>query len=163
MAKDTTNINLGHADVTYGGTTLGHTMGGVTVNITEVKNDIKVDDYGEMAVDGVYNGTNVTVTVPLAQASIDTLGTAFPHATLNTSVLEHGKVVGEKTSNHFQELVVTPVASDFSGIALTVKNAVVNETSDISFTNDSQTVVEVTFRGYVDPEATGGLIADIGA
>jgi hypothetical protein len=137
-------------------------MGGVTVNITEEKNDIMADDYGSMPVDSVYNGSTVEVTVPLGQVSSDNLNHAFPHATLNNEVLEHGKVVGERTSNHFQELIITPVNTDFDDAKLTVHNAVVSETSEINFSNSDQTVIEVTFRGYVDPASTGGLIADQG-
>lgn len=159
MAKSTTSLHLGHANVTYGGTTVGHTLGGVTVNITEEKNDIMADDYGMMPVDSVYNGTTVEVTVPLGQIEFATLETAFPHAVSSGGDLRHGKVVGERSSTHFQTLVATPVASAFSGVALTVHNAIVADTSDISMANDQQTVVEVTFRGYVDADSANGLVA----
>lgn len=159
MAKDTTKLHLGHANVSYGGTTVGHTMGGVTVSITEESNDIMADDFGVMPVDSVYNGSTVEVTVPLGQIEMTSLETAFPFAVLADSKLKHGKIVGERASAHFAELVVQPTATAFVGVSLVVHNAVVSEVSDISFTNDEQTVTEVTFRGYLDSSSTDGLIA----
>ena len=161
--KDLTEINLGHADVTWGGTTLGHTMGGVTINIETTIVDAMTDDYGQSPVFGVYNGDTIEVTVPITQLASDTLETAFPFATLEAGKLELGKVVGEKTTAHSAELVVQPKNSAFEGVSLVVHEAVVVSRGEINFNNDEQTVIELTFRGYVDAASTTGLLGYFGS
>ena len=162
-SKDLTEINLGHADVTWGGVTLGHTMGGVNVTIETTVVDAMADDYGESPVFGVYNGDTIEVTVPVAQYAIDVLETAFPFATVADSKVKIGKTVGEKTTVHSDALVITPKATAFAGLALTVHEAVVVNRGEISFANDEQTVVELTFRGYIDSSNSDGLLGFFGS
>lgn len=162
MAKDIQKVNLGHANVSFKGESLGHIRGGVTVNLSKELAEAFVDDYGETAVFAVDNGTELTVTVPMAQMTADTLEVAYPYENREGDTIEIGQVAGGRSDAIAGELVVTPVAGAFSGQALTLYKAAVSETADIVFSNGEQTVVEVTFKAYVDESSENGVLGVFG-
>lgn len=162
MSKSISDVNLGVADVTYDGTTVGHTSGGVTLNIDMSLSAATVDEFGETPIFHVDNGQTATVTVPLAQYDLDVMSIAFPFGTTNTTPENHtiGDISGTRSDGLTKELVLTPKSSDFSGMAVTIPRAMVTETSEIGFNTDDQTVIEVTFTAYPD---SNGEVVIIGA
>lgn len=162
MAKDIAKINLGTADVYFGGDLVGHTKGGVTVNITKELAEAMVDEYGETVVFHVDNGTDLTVTVPLAQLDANTLALAYPYEVRTGDVIEIGQVVGTTSLSIADELIIQPKASAFAGQALTLFKAAVSETSEIRLATDEQTIIEVTFKAYVDEDSTEGVLGKFG-
>lgn len=162
MAKDTTKVNLGHADVSFKGESLGHIRGGVTVNLSKELAEAFVDDFGETAIFAVDNGTMLTVTVPMAQLTADTLEVAYPYENRVGDTIEIGQVAGGRSDAIAGELIVTPTAGAFAGQALTLYKAAVSESSDLVFSNGEQTVVEVTFKAYVDETSESGVLGVFG-
>ena len=162
MSKSISDVNLGVADVTYDGTTVGHTSGGVTFNVDMSLSEATVDEFGETPVFHVDNGQTATVTVPLAQYNLEVMGIAFPFGTTNSAPDNHtiGDVSGTRSDGLTKELVLTPKSSDFSGMKVTIPRAMVTETSEIGFNTDDQTVVEVTFTAYPDSEGKVAIIGE---
>lgn len=159
--SDTTNVQLGHASVKFKDSELGHTQGGVTVAFEQNIVNAMVDAYGETPVLGVDNGTTVEVTVPLAEMTYQNLEYALPFSTVTSSpeTLEIGGTVGGTTETKAGTLEVRPHNPDFSGFGLQVHKAMVTGVGDIAFQNSDQTIIEVTFTGYIDETATEGLLA----
>lgn len=162
MAKDTSKVNLGHAHVSFKGETLGHIRGGVTVNASKDLAEAFVDDYGETPIFAVDNGTALTVTVPMAQLTADTLEVAYPYEKRVGDTIEIGQVAGGRSDAIAGELIVTPRAGAFAGQALTLYKAVVSETSELVFSNGEQTIIEVTFKAYVDETSVNGTLGVFG-
>jgi hypothetical protein len=162
MAKDIQEVNLGTADIYFKGDLVGHTKGGVTVNLAKELAEAMVDDYGETVIFHVDNGTDLTVTVPLAQLSLDTLEIAYPYENKVGSDLHIGQVAGGRSDDIAGELIVLPKSSKFAGQALTLYLAAVSETADIRLATDEQTIMEVTFKAYVDETKTNGVLGKFG-
>ena len=162
MAKDITKVNIGTADVYFKDVLLGHTQGGVTINVTQDLVEALVDEFGSTTAFHVDNGTELTVTVPMAQTELASLEIAYPYAVKVTTDLHVGAVAGRRSSTIAGELIVVPKATAFAGQALTVHIAAVSETSEIRFATDEQTVIEVTFKAYIDEDSTEGVLAKFG-
>ena len=162
MPKSIGDVNLGVVDVTFDGTDVGHTSGGVTFSSSDELSEATVDEFGATPIFHVYNGQTTTVTVPLAQYTQEVMAIAYPFGTDNTSPDNHtiGTTSGERSDTLTKELVLTPKATSFSGMTITIPRAMVTETSEIGFNTDDQTVVEVTFTAYPDEN---GEVAIIGA
>ena len=163
MAKDITKVNIGTSDVYFKGVLVGHTQGGVTINVTMDLPEAAVDEYGSTTAFHVDNGTELTVTVPLAQTELATLEIAYPYAVKAGTDLHVGAVAGRRSTTIAGELLIVPKATAFAGQALTVHSAAVSETSEIRFATDEQTVIEVTFKAYIDEDSTEGVLAKFGA
>lgn len=163
VAKSTAELHLGRCEVTFNSVTLGYTQGATTVKIDQEINDVFAEDFGKSPVFGVYNGHNIEVKVPLAQLAQDILTAIYPMATLETGKLEIGKTVGTTTVASSAKLVLTPVNTSFGLESLTVHSAFPIEVGEISFSNEEQTIIEVTFKGYVDDDSTTGLLGFIGS
>lgn len=80
MTVNTDKIRLGTCDVTYKGSDLGATKGGVEVEIRTSTYEVKVDQFGETPVKEIITGTMVTVKVPLAETDLARLQTMLPQS-----------------------------------------------------------------------------------
>jgi len=148
--------NLGTCRVNYRGRDMGHTQGGVTVKITVEKREVVVDEYGVVPVDVVDVGTTIEATVPLVQASFDNWNDAFPTlvaSILAGNILSSGRRVG--TSLTSGRLVLDPLrVADTDG--LVIYKAYVDDVAELSYTNESERIVAITFKGMVDTGRTEG-------
>ncbi len=151
VTKTTTEVIATTAEILFGGVTLGHTQGAITVNINKESFDVLVNDFGpNVAVKKTSLGTGATVEVPLAQYSTEVLLEAIPEA---TSVSGGTAVyVGDTTGTDFltlaKELIVAP--KDGSP-QWKFKAAAVTEELSIPLQLDEQTIITATFTAFPDP------------
>ena len=141
----TTDIRLGLVDVSYGGVSLGFTVGDVIATITHQLANIVVDDAGETPVDIYDIGEQIVVVVPITQLSLANLNIAIPGGTLTNDRIKAGRQAGTKLTS--QELILDAVNS--GDLNLTIYRAVVTAIGDYIFSNE-QRVLPITFTGEMD-------------
>lgn len=148
----------GTAKVTYGGTDLGATSGGVDINIMVEKALATTDQYGESAPLQAYtNAQGVEVIVRCRQLDAAQLALVEEGFTNDGGIAKFGGSVGVKCTA--SPLVITPIVT--SGVnALTqwtIHEAVLTEMSPITYTNDGDgSVIEMTFIALIDTGESNG-------
>jgi hypothetical protein len=124
------NVKLGACDVNYDSVDLGLTKGGVQVNITTTKHEVKVDQFGETIANDIIMGRQGTVTVPMAETDLTKLAKVIPGATLVTDTTD----VANKADD-----VTVPLAGVSGDI-------------QFAFQVDQERVYNVTFTMYPDED-----------
>lgn len=159
------DINVGYATVTYGGTSLGETEGEVTVEITTQRVMQSSDTYGaETPYDMIEIGRQMKVTVPLSEYAIATMQRILQTETTANGKLEIGKAVGTSTRAFSAKLVVHPVIKGSNtGSDIVMHKAVVSsENISAIFANDARNPIEVEFTALLDTGNTEGVLGYIG-
>jgi len=150
----------GTAKVTYAGTDLGTTGGGVDLNLMVEKAEALTDQYGEISPLQVYtNAQGVEVVVRCRELDAAQLALIDPASFTNTAgVLTFGGTVGSKCTPY--PLVITPIVDVNSINQWTVHAAICTEISTIQYTNEGDgSVVELTFKALIDTdESDGGML-----
>ena len=80
--SDTKNVKLGVCQVFYKGFDLGYTKGGVEVSVTTEKHKVEIDQFGKTAINEYVMGRDLTVTVPMAETTLENMAAIMPGATL---------------------------------------------------------------------------------
>lgn len=88
MASDTRNVKLGVCLVTFDGTDLGYTKGGVEVAVSTETHKVEVDQFGKTAINESIMGRACSVKVPLAETTVENLVATMPGSTLITDALK---------------------------------------------------------------------------
>lgn len=163
---DITNVQLGVCSVTFNGTDLGHTKGGVEVSYEPVYQDITVDKYGETVVEKVLTGEKLLAKVPLAEFTIANLKVAIPGATFagaaNSRVLV-GHSAGTKASASAAVLVLHPISEGTRRHDVVFYKAHVSSQVVLAHKNDEQKIIEVEFTALLDEtKADGNYLGLIG-
>lgn len=70
MTSSVSNIKRGAARITWDGTDLGWTKGGLKVKVSEESIPISVDQFGECILDELIKGKPVVVSAPLAETGV---------------------------------------------------------------------------------------------
>lgn len=155
---DATNVKLGVCSVSFDGTDLGHTKGGVVVTYEPSIHEKTVDKYGETVVDAIVTGERLTAKVPLAESTLSNLGIAIPAGTESGSKLNIGVDAGESLSGDAAELVLHPSANDADDLTEDVvfRSAVSIESVELNFMVDEEKVFEVTFLALIDESQSAG-------
>lgn len=104
MASTTDNVKLGVCSALFDGVNLGFTKGGVEVEVSTSTHEVKVDQFGETAIDEIITGRQVTAKVPLAETTLDNLVRTMPGAELQTD--------GVKATGTVTLLTAVPVNGD---------------------------------------------------
>lgn len=163
---DITNVKVGACDVTYNGTSLGHTIGGVEVSYEPVYHETMVDAYGETPVEKYLMGERFTATVPLAESTIANLRNAIPQSTFAGAAnarITIGAKAGKKATDDAYELVLHPSGEGTRAYDIVIYKAYVDSTITLSHTNDGEKIVEVTFVALLDEsKADGNYLGLIG-
>lgn len=160
MASDTKNVKLGVCTVTFDGTDLGYTKGGVEVEVTTESKKVEVDQFGKSPINEIIMARMVSVKVPLAETTLENLVKIMPGATLitdadtptqkkvvvtnavGTSLLEMAK----KLVLHPQSLPASDKSEDF-----TVPLAMTPGALTFAYTLENERIFNCTFTGYPDP------------
>lgn len=154
-----TNVKVGACDVTYNGTDLGHTIGGVEVSYEPVYKDVMVDAYGETIVEKYLMGEKFTAKVPLAESTIANMRNAIPQSTFagaGNSRITIGAKAGKKATDDAYELVLHPSGEGTRAFDIVMYKAYVGSTIVISHTNDGEKILEVTFEALLDESKSDG-------
>jgi hypothetical protein len=155
------NVKLGACDVNYDSVDLGLTKGGVQVNITTTKHEVKVDQFGETIANDIIMGRQGTVTVPMAETDLTKLAKVIPGATLVTDTTTPTKKklliptgAGISLMDTAAKLVLHPTANDVANKAddVTVPLAGVSGDIQFAFQVDQERVYNVTFTMYPDED-----------
>ena len=89
----TENVKLGVCSVTFGGVNLGFTKGGVEVTVETETHEVTVDQMGNTPINEYITARTCTVTVPLAETTLENLVKIMPGATLVTDSTEENQEV----------------------------------------------------------------------
>jgi hypothetical protein len=163
---DITNVKVGACSVTFNGTDLGHTQGGVEVNYEPKYADVTVDKYGETVVEKYLSGEKLTAKVPLAEFTIANLKNAMPQGTFagaaNSRItLGHSAGVAAKTLA--AQLVLHPLNMGTRANDIVFHKAYVSSSVPLKHMVDNVKVIEVTFEALLDEtKADGNYLGLIG-
>lgn len=158
---DTTKIKIGAASVSFGGTDLGHTMGGVTVKYSPEYADVTADQYGKTPVDKALIGEKVEVTVPLAESTVANWNKIAPLSTLagsGNARATMGKDAGARLLSSAATLVIHPLYNSAGTRTedFVVYKAVVTSEVPMKYENEKERTIEVTFSALIDTAKTSG-------
>lgn len=155
-SNQTTNVKLGVCKVFLGGEDLGFTKGGVEVQVETESHIVSVDQLGSTPISEYITGRTCTVTVPLAETTLDHLVAIMPGATkLGTGATAHAEVstgVGTELRDVAKVLRLHPY-----GLPTTDKTEdfiipLAGTTGALSFAYklDEERIFNVEFKAYAD-------------
>lgn len=156
---DITNVKVGVCSVTFNGTDLGHSIGGVEVSYEPVYKDVMVDAYGETMVEKYLIGEKFTAKVGLAESTIANMRNAIPQSVFGgagNARITIGAKAGKKASDDAYELVLHPTGEGTRAFDIVMYKAYVGSSITLSHTNDGEKVTEVTFEALLDETKTDG-------
>lgn len=157
----TEDIKLGPCNVTYDGVDLGATIGGVEVQVATTTHETKVDQLGETVVKEYITGRNVSVKVPLAEATVDNMVALMPGATKVVDATDPTKMrVDVAVSPGFdllkaaKPLVLHPVHLPLEDKSEDFTVNLANCAGELNFAYqlDQERVFTCNFKGYPDAE-----------
>lgn len=162
MATNTPeNVKLGPCNVTWDGSSLGYTKGGVDVSITTSKRKVTVDQLGESEINEYITGRSVTVRCPLAETDLTMLASVIPGATLITDATVSSKKkivvptgVGMSLRDTAAKLVLHPthLPAGSKNDDFVVLLAAPSGDIEFAFKHDEERIYMVEFVGYPDIE-----------
>lgn len=153
------NIKLGVCSVNFNGVDLGHTEGGVEFMYKPKHVEIKADLYGDSPLDDALVGETMTAKVPLAEKTIANLNIAMPHSTFagaGNARITLGKQAGESLKALAAQLYLHPISESTKAYDIVMYKAAVATDINIKHDNKGQTIIEVTFKAYIDETKTNG-------
>lgn len=155
MATNTDNLEMGPCTITYKGTDLGLTKGGVEVEFATEVAAITVDQFGETIIDNVIKGRSVKVKVPMAESDLTKLAACVPGSMLigtTSKKLVVKSSVGTSLRAQAGVLVLHPFAraANDKSKDVTISLASVKGDFSFAFKHDEQKVFAVEFEGFVD-------------
>lgn len=156
---DTNNIKLGTCKVLFDGVDLGLTIGGVELSVETSTHETKVDQFGETTVNEIITGRNITVSVPMAETTLENLAASMPGATLvidgvdaNIKRVDVETGIGQSLLTYAKELRLHPIANadgDKSEDVVIPKAATAGAMS-FAYQLDQERVYNCEFKGYPD-------------
>lgn len=174
---NTLNVELSPMSVTFNGTALGGTEGGVKVSLKHDFADIMIDQLGKTPVDSVLTGQAYTVKLKLSETrNKDLWKIAFPQAKLINASGVKSIYMDSQVGSHLLDsaavLILHPLSkadNDLSGDFKFFK-AVAKSAVEIEYGHDKQAGMEVEFMIYPDSsvvparfwlhgDPTSGLVA----
>jgi len=144
------NIRIGACRVTWGGTDLGYTQGGVVVNI-----DVSASPANHIGYPTDYEyrveSTGVTVTCPLAEGSVNNILLTTPWETTSISAGQ-----GVLLRQYAKALILTPLVETTE--IVTVPMAVPISSVSLEYSSSPMRVIELTFRALTKTATDETLI-----
>lgn len=111
MAADTNTFVAGHYTATYGGADIGTTEVGFTIAPVFNREEIRIDDYGDAIVDGIWRGYNLRVRSQLSEwAAAARENLQFRFDKEDGGTLGQMQLIGQTLSKFAEPLVLTPVS-----------------------------------------------------
>lgn len=153
------NLEMGACAVSFNGTDLGLTKGGVEVEFATEVSNVTADQLGDTIINQYVKGRSVKVKVPLAENDIQKLAAAFPGVDLVTDGVDPtleklivNSAVGTSLRDLAGPLVLHPQERDAADKSrdLTVPLAMAKGDMSFAFKHDEQRVFMLEFEGYAD-------------
>lgn len=160
------NIKMGTCKIMYDGVDLGLTMGGVEVTVETTTKETKVDQFGDTVANETIMGRNITVSVPLAETTLENMVALLPGASLVTDGVDPAKKkvtvpsgTGISLLGLAKEMVLHPIELPDSDTSedLTIPLCATAGGMNFAYKYDEERVFNCTFKGYPD-RANGGLL-----
>ncbi len=112
MAIDTSKFVAGHYIATYDGVDVGTTEVGFDLRLTYYKEDIRIDDFGDAIVDGIFRGHQVRITSELSQwGAVGRELFQFVFDKEEAGSIGTIQLVGRTLQSFAKPLILTPVAN----------------------------------------------------
>lgn len=102
--SDIKNVKIGVCKVFFDGVDLGFTQGGVEVTVETETRQVNLDQFGQTPVNEYVMSRNVTVSVPLAETTVENLAITMPGAVIN--------VLGGTVATGSVSFTANPVVND---------------------------------------------------
>jgi hypothetical protein len=166
MASSIDNVKLGVCGLSYKGTDLGYTKGGVEVTVESETHEVTIDQFGNTPVNDYVMGAKITVKVPLAETTVQNLATIMPGGTLVIDDTDSTKVradvssgVGLNLIDIAGPLILHPIGKPASDTSedFTVWRAATAGGLDFGYKVDDERVFSCEFKGY--PATDGRLFS----
>lgn len=156
--NDVKNVKLGVCRVVYDGQDLGFTKGGVDVAVSTETHEVQVDQYGQTPINEFIMGRTVTVTVPLAETTLENLVKIMPGAKLVTnSSTKAARVdvptgVGTSLVELAKPLILHPINKPDSDKSddFTVHRAATAGALEFAYKLEDERIFNCEFKGYPD-------------
>lgn len=170
--SNTQNVKLGVCRVTFGGTDLGFTKGGVEVSVETQTHEVTVDQMGDTPINEYITSRSCTVTVPLAETTLENLVKVMPGATLVTDTQETTKkyvtvptATGQSLLKVAQVLVLHPIANADNDKSddFTVMRAATAGAMSYSYKLDDERIFSCEFKAYADEDGNLFKVGDTSA
>lgn len=167
---DAENIKLGTCKISYNGTDLGLTAGGVEVEVSTSTHETKVDQYGDSVVNEFITGRNCVAKCPLVETTIDNLVAIMPGATKVVDGTTPTKIrvdvqtgIGVSLRESAAELILHPIALPDSDVSedFIIPLAGVAGALNYAYKLDQERVFNAEFKAFPDI-ANNGLLFQIG-
>lgn len=165
---DVENIEVGvvqvFLDFGLGEIDLGHTNGGVTLNLEREFLDLVVDKYGTTPVDKALIGNMLSAELMLAEPTKENLNRAITESVINTGSQDTkigiGRKAGYKLSQRTAQLRLHPVVNAANDLSkdIYIFKAVSSEPIELVFRVDEQRDLPVTFTALVDESKPDGYL-----
>lgn len=155
------NLDLGPCLVSFKGTDLGLTKGGVEVEFSTDTQTVTADQFGDTVINEFIKSRAVTVKVPLAESDLTKLAAVFPATTLvgtATKKLVFKDGIGTSLRAAAGVLILHPkgMPANDKSKDFNVPSAMAKGDMSFAFKHDDQRVYMLEFKGYVDLD-TGEL------
>ena len=152
------NVKVGVCSVTFNGTDLGYTKGGVEVEISTDTYVSTVDQFGTTGIKEFVTGRNVRVTTPFAEPTVDNLVALMPGAMKIVDSVDNTKIkvevpnaLGTDLLALAQKLVLHPIAAGASVAEdVIIPKAATEGNMTFAFRQDEERVFNVTWKAYPD-------------
>lgn len=160
MASSSKNVKIGVCDAFYGGLNLGLTKGGVEVKVETATHEVTVDQYGSTPIGELITGRTVSVTVPMAETTLENMVAVTPGATLITDgVKASGKVTVASQAAVGNSVTVAGLTFTFiAANAATAKAGEVRLGGDIPGTAKNLAAAIATSEAPYDATAAAGVV-----
>ena len=126
MASNTRNVKLGVCSVSFKGSDLGYTSGGVEVTVKTDTHKVTVDQFGKTAINEYIMGREVMAKTPLAETTIANLVAIMPGAVVSSA--------GGSAATGSVTVASNPAASDtvvINGVTMTFKTATTGAANEV--------------------------------
>ncbi len=144
------NIELGPCRVSVNDTDVGRTLGPVRVRVSTRWRDQRSDRYGAATVDRVALGSEVRVSLRLAEKTLDNLQRALPQASAGTGYLSVGRVPGFKAGSAAQSLRLHPEERSDTARDVLLHKAVATGAIEIVYGPGLERAFDVEFLALLD-------------
>ena len=150
------NLELGPCSVTLNDTDLGRTLGPVRVKVRTLWRKLRSDRYGATVVDRVAIGTEVCVTLRLAEKVLANLQGALPQAATGANYLGLGRSPGFKAASVAHSLRLHPEQRSDTGRDVVLHKAVATGEIELAYGPGREAAFEVEFVALLDTTHESG-------
>jgi hypothetical protein len=160
------DYKLGPCYISFKGTDLGKTEGGVTVTLSNAFVELHTDQDGETPVDEQIVGTFIKVAGNLAEITIENMASILNETLVTDGTKKKVEIkpnVGTSLFTAGGELIIKPydagIVSTDANEWITLHKAGMKATADLAFNRSDQRVIAFEAVGYPD---SNGIIATYG-